>query len=256
MVSEIVPFEFHGDELLLVDVDGAPHIVLKPAVEKLGLDYSTQYTKLRARSWAVIGQSPTTGRDGKTYQMVTVHVRSFLMLLATIDEHRVAKDVAPKLKLYQAEVADAVEAYWTRGGAVNPRATSEQLDRIVALSTAQLGMLRAAQGLVDSAHLEAKTRIVLARGLGEAPQLDESTTPLYVQTYLEERGLPRKRVQSIAPMFGKRAKALYEDWHGATPGRYPLTTASGQVRQVFAYTENDRPLLDAVWDQFYREQTS
>lgn len=111
-MTDLVRIAFHGDELLATEVDGQPHIVLRPAIEALGLDYKSQYDKLRSKSWAVMGMSPTTGADGKTYQMVTVTVRTLLMLLATIDENRVAVHVRPKLVAYQAEVADVIEAHF------------------------------------------------------------------------------------------------------------------------------------------------
>lgn len=115
----------------------------------------------------------------------------------------------------------------------------------------QLELIQAAKGLVDPRHLEAKARIVLARGLGEAPELEPAHTPLYAQTFLEEKGLNRSKVASISPVFGKRVKAAYQLEHGADPDRYPLTTQGGQVRMVNAYTESDRPLLERVWQQYY-----
>lgn len=114
-----------------------------------------------------------------------------------------------------------------------------------------LELIQAAKGLVDPRHLEAKARIVLARGLGEAPELEPAHTPLYAQTFLEEKGLNRSKVASISPVFGKRVKAAYVLEHGASPERYPLTTQGGQVRLVNAYTESDRPLLERVWQEYY-----
>ncbi|MGH3827533.1 MAG: phage antirepressor N-terminal domain-containing protein [Pseudonocardiaceae bacterium] len=123
--TEIVRVPFHGTELLTVETNGKPHIVLRPAIEALGLDFSTQRAKLRSRSWAVMGLCPTTGSDGKTYQMVTVDVRTFLMLLATVDENRVAQHLQRLLVAYQSEVADVIEAYWTKGAATRPGAEFE-----------------------------------------------------------------------------------------------------------------------------------
>ena len=54
--------DFHGDRLLLVDVDGKPHVVLRPAVEALGLSYSGLFAKLQRKSWAVVRVTRTTGR--------------------------------------------------------------------------------------------------------------------------------------------------------------------------------------------------
>jgi hypothetical protein len=127
---EVVKLDLTAGSVQTILVDGKPQIVLKPAVEELGLDYSTQLAKLRKRSWAVVGQSPTTGSDGKTYEMAVVPVRTFLMLLATINENRVAAPHRRTLIAFQDETADAIEAYWTNGGAINPKASLPQLDTL------------------------------------------------------------------------------------------------------------------------------
>lgn len=125
-MSEIVHIPFHGDELMATLVNGKPHVVLKPAIEAVGLDYKSQLDKLRGKSWATVGMSPMVAADGRLREMVTVDVRTLLMLLATIDEHRVAEHVRPKLIAYQAEVADVIESHFT-----GPRPVS-QLDMIIA----------------------------------------------------------------------------------------------------------------------------
>ena len=246
MGDALIPFDFHGDHLYLVNEDGQPFIVLKPALDALGLDYPTQYTKLRRRSWATVGQSPTVAGDGKTRDMVTVNVRTFLMLLATIDEHRVAADVKPKLVMYQAEVADAIEAYWTKGGAINPRASAEQLDEI----RKQAEVLEALRNVVDAGWLDAKGRILAARALGETPELDQSTKPLTVSIYLAERGVKGKKLDSIGPAFGKRLKALYVATFEVDPPSIEDVVKRHTV-QVAQYQEQHRYLFDQIWSRYY-----
>ncbi|WP_051637056.1 hypothetical protein [Rhodococcus sp. UNC363MFTsu5.1] len=144
----------------------------------------------------------------------------------------------------------AAQAYFairTRQAEVAERGLADVID----LAAARLRLIQTAQGLIDPGHLEAKARIVLARGLGDAPELDTATTPLYAQTYLEEKGLDRTEIKSMSPVFGKRIKAAYVLEYGKDPKQYPLETATGQVRNVNAYTESDRPLLDAVWAKYY-----
>lgn len=245
-MSELVRIPFHGTEVLTVEVDGRPHVVLKPAIEALGLAYPPQYRKLQEKSWAVMGMAPTTGADGKTYQMVTVDVRTFLMLLATIDEHRVKPEVRPLLIAFQAEVADAIEAYWTRGGAINPRATDEQLAAIIGRARAQMEVLRLADGLVSRDWLEAKARHVVARALGEEPEIDPARRPLTVGEYLEERGITGSALRSLSGPFGKVVKRLYRDRYDREP---PQTDrfVDGALRKVAAYTEADRELMDAAF---------
>lgn len=120
-MSDIVRIPFHGANLIAVDDNGQPHIVLRPALDSLGLDFATQLRKLKGRSWATIGERPTVAADGRTRQLTTVDVRTFLMLLATINENNVAADKRALLIAYQSEVADVVEKYWRDGLVANPR---------------------------------------------------------------------------------------------------------------------------------------
>lgn len=83
------------------------------------------------------------------------------------------------------------------------------------------------------------------------PELDPASTPLYAQTYLEEKGLNRERVKSLSGPFGKRVKAAYVLKYGVEPKKYPIFAANGQVRPANAYTESDRQLMDDVWATYY-----
>lgn len=119
MTNEIVHVPFHGDTILTVDLDGEPHVLLKPVLDRLGVDYWSQIEKLRRRSWA----APSTSQvqvpgDSQRRTHTVVDVRTFLMLLATIDENRVADGVRSQLIAYQAESADAIYDYWNRGVAI------------------------------------------------------------------------------------------------------------------------------------------
>ena len=120
-------------------------------------------------------------------------------------------------------------------------------------SQMQMELCQAAKGLIHPDHLEAKARIVLARGLGEAPELDPETRPLYTADFLKSKNLSAKQMKSVAPMFGKRMKALYTLERGIEPKKYPMNLPNGQVREVNAYTEADRGLMDQVWQRYYAE---
>lgn len=134
-MTDLVQIPFRDGEILAVEIDGKPHIVLRPALEAIGLDYSTQLAKLRGRSWACVGLCPTQmPGDTQRREVVTVDVRTFLMLLATIDERRVADEVRPKLVAFQSEVADAIERHFTkRGDGDQPEPFTWTLDEVCAL---------------------------------------------------------------------------------------------------------------------------
>lgn len=134
-----------------------------------------------------------------------------------------------------------------RGGYISPNATEHQVNALIRQAQMQIELCQAARGLIHPDHLEAKARIVLARGLGEHPEIDPARRPLYVQDYLRGLNLSRDRLRRVSSTFGKALKKAYIDLHGVEPGKYDLDVANGQVRSVYAYTEADRPLMDRVW---------
>ncbi|MFF9210459.1 MULTISPECIES: phage antirepressor N-terminal domain-containing protein [unclassified Streptomyces] len=114
--------------LLTVMHEEKPHVVLRPAVEALGLSYAAQYRKLKTRSWGCVAQKAMRlPGDPRTREVDVVPVRTLLMLLATVNENKVAPEVRPTLVAFQNETADAIESYWTKGQAVRPQAEVRQL---------------------------------------------------------------------------------------------------------------------------------
>lgn len=247
MPAAVVAVPFHNTTVLTVEIDDKPRVILKPAIEALGIDYPTQYRKLQGRSWACVGTVPIQlPGDSQRRDHVVVDVRTFVMLLATIEENRVNEAARPLLVAFQGEVADVIEAYWTRGGAINPRASEDQLMTLMGHAEGQLRVLRLCDGLVDRNWLEAKARHVAARALGEEPEIDPVRRPLTVGEYLQEHGVVGVALRTLSPKFGKRVKAAYVNATGHAP---PMVERfiEGALRQVAGYTERDRPIFDQVW---------
>lgn len=246
-MTDIVRIPFSGNEILTTQVDEKPFIVFRHAVESLGLDYSGQLRKLQSRSWTNRRDITTVAADGKTRSMVAVDVPTFLMWLATVNETKVSDDVREKLIAYQSESTDAIYGYWTKGGAINSRATEDQLHAIIGRAKAQADVLGALRGLVDPAWLEAKARHVAARALGEEPEVDPAARPLTVGEFLEDKGVNGAQLRSLSPQLGRRVKGLYIGVHGRDPQKVERFV-DGALRPVFAYTEADRPLFDQAWN--------
>ncbi|WP_064076674.1 phage antirepressor N-terminal domain-containing protein [Prescottella equi] len=228
---------------------------LRPMVEHFGLDFRTQLRKLKGKSWATVVNMTTVGADGKTREMVGIDRRTTGMWLATLEENRVADEKRADLRAYQAEAADALDAYFHDGGVINPRATEDQLDRLSRQAQAQASVIQALRGVVDPKHLEAKGRIVLARAMGETPELDPAGIPLYVSDFLKSKGLASDQVAAKASGFGKRLKGLYVAEHGDAPRKAFQELPNGTVREVFAYTQADRGLFEQVWSRHYEGVT-
>lgn len=252
--TKVVKLDLSAGSIETVMVNGEPHVVFRPAVEAIGLDYSTQLRKLRERSWASRRDIPTTGADGKTYRMAAVDVRTFLMWLATVNENKVADEVRETLIAYQQETTTAVNAYWTEGGVINPRATEEQIDSLISRAKQQAEVLSILAPIVSPEWLETKARLVAARALGEEPEVDPLDVPLYVPDFLKGKGLKRKDIESVQSWFGRRAASLYEAEHGEKPGKRQSDLPNGSVRETYAWTERHRPVFEETWDRYYADQ--
>lgn len=252
-MTDLVPVPVPGTDRKIVAtlVDGKPMVSLRHACEAIGLAVESQRRKLANRSWATATQWVSVAEDGKRREMTMIDRRTFTMWLGGIDENRVSPEARPILIAFQAEAADALDAYFNEGGAINPRATEDQLDRIARQAQAQAAVLQALKGIVDPKHLEAKGRIVLARALGEAPEISPADVPLYAWDYLLSKGMPRTLVEAKAGGFGKRLKARYIVEHDREPEQHHQQLPNGQIRKVYAYTEADRPLFDSVWARHY-----
>ena len=239
---------FHGTTISAAQDGGTIRVALRPACDAMGLDFSSQRKRLERTPWATVVMMTTVGADGKDREMVTVDRRTFTMWLATIDTTRLKSDRARNLvETFQREAADALDNYFHNGGAINPNATEHQMRALMFQTQAQMELCQAAKGLIHPDHLEAKARVILARGMGEHAVLDEARRPLYTQDFLKEKGLSAKQLRSKAPTFGKRLKAAYIEKYGVTPEKRPMNLSNGQVRDVLAYTNQDRDLMETVW---------
>jgi hypothetical protein len=245
-MTDIVRIPFSGGEVLTVDTNSKPHVILRPVFEAIGLDADQQIRKLQRQPWATTVVTTGVGEDGKTRQMIAADVRTFLMALATIPATRVSDEARPVLIAYQSEVADAIESYWTKGGSINPRATEDQLAAIISRAKGQADVLAALRGIVAPSWLEAKARHVAARALGEEPELDPMARPLTVGEFLEDKGLSAAERRSVGSKLGGRVKGLFIGEHGRMPEQVERFV-DGALRSVFAYTEKDRPLFELAW---------
>jgi hypothetical protein len=259
--TKVVKLDLSAGSIHTTLVDGQPHIVLKPAVEALGLSYPAQSRKLKSRSWATVAQTATVAEDGKVREMDAVPVRTFLMMLATVNENRVAEDVRPTLVAFQNETADAIEAYWTEGGAINERATDEQLDalqqqieeRRIRRALGLVQLIAAMDDSVDPKWKRSRQLHHYAEATGEIAEIAPEDRALLVETYLKDRGLSKDERRSVRSSFGRRVSLAYEMKHGEKP-KDSIGLVDGRERAVKSYTEADRPMFDKVWGEFYADR--
>lgn len=251
MTTQLSRIPFPGAEIYAAEIDGEPHVALRPACEAIGITYGSQYNRLQRQPWAVVSMTKTTGADGKTYEMAMLNRKTFTMWLATIETSRVKNDSARNMVVtFQKEAADALDRYFHEGGAINPRATEDQLEGIAALANQQMQVLTLAKGLIDADWLSAKAKIVASRALGETPQIDSDELPLYVEDFLKEKGMSTAQAKALRSPFGKKLSQAHLDFYGYRPAKAPANVG-GRPREVNAYTGKDRFLFERTWREHF-----
>lgn len=149
-------------------------------------------------------------------------------------------------------VAERVRRYLLDVEEIAPAELRNEAIERAAISRAQVAMLRAAEGLLDPTWLKAKARVVVARGLGEEPEIDPADRPLYVPDYLREKGVTAKRdLASIQSWFGRRVAGLAEAAGLDLPEKRTSELPNGTLRETLAWTERHRHLFDEVWERWY-----
>lgn len=242
MSNSVIPFAYKDSEVRVIELDGQPTFVLADVCTILGLSNPSKVaTQIDDDALTTSEVIDSLGRR-QTANVVTEPGLYQVIFMSRKEEAKafrrwVTHEVLPTIR--------------RQGGYINPDADEHQLNAIVRRAQMHMELLQAARGLIDPKHLEAKARVELARGLGELPQLDPNDRPLYTQDFLKTKNLSKSRLRSVAGTFGKRVKAAYTLEYGREPGKYPLNLPNGQTRDVCAYTEKDRPLMERIWHTYY-----
>lgn len=112
--NALVQVNFHGDTLDAVRDGDKVWVSLRRCCENLGLDLETQRRKLRGKAWAVTGEMPATGPDGKSYVATCVDLDTLPGWLFSIDARKVKEQVREKLAQYQREAARVLADHFFR----------------------------------------------------------------------------------------------------------------------------------------------
>ncbi|WP_199824065.1 Bro-N domain-containing protein [Streptomyces sp. NBRC 109706] len=112
----------------------------------------------------------------------------------------------------------------------------------------QAEVLAILRPVLPEPYAVATGKIIMARVMGERPELEAAETPLYASTFLAEKGHKPKTVTKFQSPFGRRASDRYLKVHGRRPEKIP-GPAGSRIDKVAVYSEDDRPLLEQVYSE-------
>lgn len=113
---ESVPFR---DDAILAarGPDDKIQVVIRRICESLGVDFSSQLTKLKGHHWSGVAMIATPDGKGSLQKHSVIPLDRLPMWLATMDARKVAESARPKLIAYQTEAADVLARHFFGQGA-------------------------------------------------------------------------------------------------------------------------------------------
>lgn len=168
-MCQLSPVTFHGDTIFCIDYQGQPFTPMKPIVENLGLDWATQFRKLKSNEsrWGIVimTTAPRGGitnivipSEGGEQEMLCMPVRKLPSYLNSINPRKVRPELRAKIELYQAESDDALWNYWMHGRAERPTPTPSPDAAISPAERAELKALVDAKLSAAPAAVQGKAR--------------------------------------------------------------------------------------------------
>lgn len=236
--ATLIPFQYKDNPVRTVWIDGKPWFVLSDLCSVLNL---TTPAKVVSRlEDGMSSTHPIPDSLGRIQHVTIVNESGMYRVVLRSDK--------PEALALQAWITDEVlPSIREKGSYSLPGATPTATTSF----ETQARVLDILKNVISKDYLEAKARIVAARAMGDTPEIEASARPLYVQDYLREKGATADEVKRCSSSFGKYVREDYVAERGVEPGKRFDETSSGQVREVYAYTEADRPIFDRAWGRSY-----
>ncbi|EMO5817287.1 phage antirepressor N-terminal domain-containing protein [Raoultella planticola] len=113
---------FYGNSLFVVEHNGEPYTPMKPIIDGMGMDWASQFTKLKQRfKTSIVKITMQLPGDNQRRDLICLALRKLAGWLQTISPNKVRPEIRDKVIQYQEECDDVLYEYWTKGGVKNPR---------------------------------------------------------------------------------------------------------------------------------------
>lgn len=233
-------FSFEGAEVRALMVDDEPWWVATDVCSALGLsDPRKSVGLLDEDERNTVPVTDSLGRQQQTYIINESGLYSLILRSrkpeAKVFKRWITREVLPAIRKHGRYEAAATPAPKEITAAAGPLPYKEQAEILTIL-----------RPVLPEPYAVATGKVIMARVMGERPELEPSETPLYAATFLAEKGHKPKTVAKFQSGFGSRVSNRYFKVHGRRPEKIP-GPAGSRIDRVAVYTEDDRPILDQVY---------
>ena len=231
-LPRVEQFDFHGDSLIAVIIDGREAALpIRSVCTAIGLDTQSQSERLREHDVLSQGLRVVKVPMGNRVQSVLAISRRYLAFwLATITPNLVADDIRPKLVRYQEELVDLLDALYGEGstqpttapGEPSLTTLSQRLSAIIAEMRVTREALLASQRRTDEKIAEQDVRLSTVEGLLNerlttlTGQLDETQQRLldHVKITAAQQSVIRLAIERLGKRYETRTgKKIYDRLH-------------------------------------------
>jgi hypothetical protein len=250
-MSELIRIPVPGSDVQIAAVmhNGEPVFIPKHICDSFGIPWRAQHERLTSPSaehWSTMRKIHTVAADGKVRELICINQQTLIVWLTTMPPTLIGDPaVRQKLIEFQREAYRAVVDYFTKGYAINPNIVpiEKQAEVLAILKTAS----------PNNPLLDMKINMLASRVMGDVAVIPDDQRPLYATQFLQEKGLGRKKVNSLNGIFGYRVKNRYRHERGCDPGEGWYDGADGRPHPCAVYIEADRPIMAAVYSEFVQE---
>ena len=261
---ETKEIEFYGDKLTAVKGEGGKtYVALRQVVENLGLDYKSQHRKVVSNPFlnSTVVIMTMVAEDGKNRDITCLPAEMIPGFILTLNINKLSSDLQPKVMRYAKEAYKVLaEVFMGPGFATNPNPERVDLEAMKAKAEALAVkrhelMMQTTERLLEWNPNYSRTTLsrmveVSARTNLQG-ELVMDRVVLDVSAFLQEQGLSATETRKLAAAFGKSLKQEYIRRTGQAPKTH-TRFVDGAERQVCAYTEKDRGLMESVYERFKR----
>lgn len=120
--NQVTTIKFHDQELTTIEKDGEIFVALKPIVLGMGMDWYTQFRKIKDDTRYSHMTIPLK-TSGGTQDMFCLPLKKLNGWLFGINPLKVKKEIREKVIMYQEECFEVLYDYWHKGAAFNHRPT-------------------------------------------------------------------------------------------------------------------------------------
>ena len=219
-MPDIQRIPFHEDELLAIvdDRTGKEYVLPKPMADIFGLTWHGQLAKLRKSKLFSKGiQKMCIPSPGGEQEAVLLERHLVPAWLFSLDINRLSPLLQDKLLRYQEECAAVLDAYFSKGIALNPRTSDVSAPWDMLIQMAEAGKQQAQQIAAIAAEQRAQTLATIAaqrqalealsqsaRADAKADRLLHEQSWITIHQYVTQHDLERQM-----PMSLQKAYATY-----------------------------------------------